>query len=114
MSLRILEYLTAIAIAIVLAVLLLVVGVSLYRGVTGPEITGLLAAVGTLVGIIVALVGTRSNAGTLADVKDKVNGHLQAHIGHTDQQVNTLVDQRLAAHGLAPPPAPADEKESLH
>ena len=29
------------------------------------------------------------------DVQQKVNGHLEAHIGHTDEQVRSLVDDRV-------------------
>lgn len=111
------RYLAAGAIALVVLALLAVIGLSIAHGIelTAPSVVGLLAFVGTLIGLIANLVGTQNIAVRLADVQDKVNGHLQAHIGHTDQQVQALVDDRL--RGLAQqqttiaPPPPAGEGE---
>ena len=77
------------AVAIVTAVLLSVVAISVYKGVSlsSAQLVGLLATVGTLIGILVNLLGTGAVAAVTKDVhtlaaetNDKVNGHLEAHI----------------------------------
>ena len=102
------RYLTGIAVAAVLVVLLLVLGISLYRGVSEPQIVGLASVVATLVALLVALLGSGAAVvsitgvqkqvgdvqGQVADVQQKVNGHLDAHKGQA-QQMQTLVDQHL-------------------
>ena len=116
MNLTALRYVTAAAIAVVLVVLLLVIGISLYRGVSEAQVVPLLSVVGTLVALLVGLFGTQAMSGQVADVQQKVNGHLDAHQVQSDQmqalvdqhlqQMQALVDQRLREHGLAPATTP--------
>jgi xanthosine utilization system XapX-like protein len=98
------RYIAGSAIALVVIVMLTVIGLSIVHGVRpdAPSVVGLLAFVGTLIGLLANLFSTQTVAvavqtvGTqLTDVQEKVNGHLAAHIGHTDEQVRSLVDQRL-------------------
>lgn len=77
------------AVAVVTTALLLVVALSISRGesLSSTQLVGLLATVGTLVGIIVNLLGTgavasvaRDTNALAAETRDKVNGHLDAHM----------------------------------
>lgn len=83
-----------------------IVVVTILRG--GPSaslegVTGLIALVGTLATILINLIQTsRLTVGQAAQTKatqeltKKVNGHLQAHVGHTDAQLDQRIDARLA------------------
>lgn len=110
----VLRYLTAFAVAVVLAVLLSVIGIALARGtdISSSQVLGLLAFVGTLVGILVSLLQGNANAAathaqeqTLARVEDKVNGHLDRHLGHSDEQIQAMIEERIARRLGPPPPA---------
>jgi uncharacterized membrane protein YgaE (UPF0421/DUF939 family) len=114
-NLTLVRYLTAAAIAIVLVVLLAVVGIAVARGtdINSSQLLGLLSFVGILVGLVVSLVNgsataaaTQDQAKVLTDVQEKVNGHLERHLGHTDQGVREIVDEMLQQR-LGPPPAGA-------
>jgi len=112
-NLQALRYLAAVAVGLVLLVLVLVIGLALYRGadLNSSQLISLLGVLGTLVGVLTALVGvgtlavqTQGVQKTMSSVEENVNGHLAAHIGHTDQQIADLVDQRLRAQGVLPDP----------
>lgn len=112
-NLTVVRYLTALAIAVVLVALLAVVGISVARGtdINSSQLIGLLAFVGTLVALLVSLINgaatmsrTVEQAEVLSDVQRKVNGHLEQHLGHTDGQIEQIVDIVLARR-LGPPPA---------
>lgn len=126
----VMRYATGIAVALVLIVLLVVIGISLYRGISEPQIVGLATVVATLVALLVALLGSGaavvsitgvdqkvgSVQGQVADVQAKVNGHLDAHQVQNEHMqdvvdkhlvdVTELIDRRLSELGLVPPPAP--------
>lgn len=94
-----------------LTVLLAVLGISIYRGVSlnSSQLIGLLAAVGTLVALISNLIGTnvvatrvQATHAVAVDTQQKINGHMEEHIGHTDAQINTMVDRRLEEKGITP------------
>lgn len=115
MSSTTVRLLTAAAIAVVLAVLLAVVAISAAQGVSlqSPQLVGLLSSVGVLVALIASLVGTNVNAGSVAKlqsgaarIEDKVNGHLEKHLGHTDDQIQAMIDEGIARRLGPPPPAP--------
>lgn len=112
LNLTLVRYLTATAVAIVLAALLAVIAISVARGtdINSSQLIGLLAFVATLVGLLVSLINGSVNAhatqeqGTvLTDVQRKVNGHLEAHLGHTDAEVRAIVAEQLERR-LGPPP----------
>jgi hypothetical protein len=114
-NLTVVRYLTMMAIAIVLAVLLTVVGIAVARGtdINSSQVIGLLAFVGTLVGLLASLVNgsataaaTQDQAKVLTDVQQKVNGHLERHLGHSDEGVREIVEEVLQQR-LGPPPAGA-------
>lgn len=75
------------------------------------------AAAGGPIGVLVTLLQLTAVKQQLGDVQQKVNGHLSAHIGHTDEQVHAIVDQALAltrtagagavAGNVPQPPTPA-------
>lgn len=115
LNLTVVRYLTAAAVAIVLVVLLAVIGIAIARGtdVNSSQLIGLLAFVGTLVGLMVSLVNGSATAAATAkqgevidDVKQLVNGHLRAHIGHTDEQLAAMIDEHLQRRLGPPPTAP--------
>lgn len=121
-NLDVMRYVMALAILLVVVVIVGVIGLEVYRG--GPEgtaqVAGLLGTLGLLGGILAGLFRTEqiasgvkqmassveSQGTVLADVQDKVNGHLDKHIGHTDPEVQALVDQRLRELGIVPQPPP--------
>lgn len=53
------------------------------------------AAAAGPIGVLMLMLQVGDVKQQLGDVQEKVNGHLQAHIGHSDQQVQELVDERL-------------------
>lgn len=117
LNLTVVRYLTAAAVAVVLMVLLAVVGIAVARGtdVNSSQLIGLLAFVGTLVGLLVSLINggaaaaaAQTQGTVLTEVRDKVNGHLERHLGHTDDQVRAIVDEQLQQR-LASPPLPPEE-----
>ena len=55
-------------------------------------ISGLLAPV---IGVLILLLQQAHIQDQVQETKDKVNGHLEAHIGPTDDQIKALVDRRL-------------------
>jgi flagellar motor component MotA len=112
-NLTIVRYVTAAALGLVAAVLALVVVLAVLRGesLTSQQIVSLLGLVAVLVGIIANVLATRQVASAVQqvqavaqDVQDKVNGHLEAHLGTTDARVAELVDKRLQEQGAVPPP----------
>lgn len=104
MNLTVIRYVVAGAIALVLVALLLVIALAILRGadINSSQLISLFAFVGVLIGMLGGLVGTHHVAGAVADVRDKINGHLQQHIGHTDDQVQLLIDRRLRELGTGP------------
>lgn len=117
MNLSTVRYVAGAAIALVVAALLAVIGLSIVHGIqpTAPSIVGLLAFVGTLIGLLANLLGTQTVAvavrtveARVGDVQEKVNGHLAAHLGHSDEQVRDMVDQRLEER-LPPIADPGDK-----
>lgn len=98
LNLTVIRYLALIAVGMITVALLAVVAILLLRGVpvTSSALTGLITYLATLVGLIVALAGTGAVANAAGDIQQKLNGHLEQHIGHTDAQVNALIDARLA------------------
>jgi ABC-type multidrug transport system fused ATPase/permease subunit len=120
MSLQVVRYVAAIAIAVVLAVLLLVVVVAALHPerIGSQQLVSLLAAVGTLVGILAGLFGVTFTAGgvqenqaAMRDVQEKVNGHLSKHLGHSDQEIEQMIEARLNARGVFARPAAPEAKE---
>jgi hypothetical protein len=110
-SLIAIRYVVAGAVALVAVVLLAVIGLAVARGanINSSQLLGLLAFVGTLIGLLANLLATGQVSGTLRivgsqlqDVQDKVNGHLEKHVGHTDAQVKLLIDQRIEEHKADP------------
>lgn len=55
---------------------------------TSPSITG-------LIGFLALLVNGLLTSIAMRDVQQKVNGHLQAHIGHTDAEIDQMITQRI-------------------
>lgn len=69
------------------------------------------AAAAGPIGVLMLMLQVGDMKQQVGDVQDKVNGHLEAHMGHTDQQVQALVDARLrelaqSQTSVAPPVAP--------
>lgn len=115
LNLDLVRAILAVCIALALAVLGAVVLLTVARGVPldSQRLIGLLLAVGTLVSVLGNLLGTRQVAGDVRSVKAvaedtqaKVNGHVDAHLGHTDQEVRQIVHEQLGELGVAPPPGP--------
>jgi len=77
----VLRYASAVAIALVVLVMLLVVLLSVYRGLAlnSPQMVGLLATVATLASIIVNLLRTNQVATKQNELVGKINGHLEHH-----------------------------------
>lgn len=109
MTLQVARYVVAAGLALVTVALMGLIVVLILRGgmsTTAPSLAALLSFLGILLGLIANLLATGGVAHTLGDVQAKVNGHLQQHIGHTDDQVNALIDQRLGQQPPAEPPGP--------
>lgn len=73
------------------------------------------AAAAGPIGVLMLMLQVGGVQQQVADVQTKVNGHLEAHIGHTDAQVQALIDSRLRqlstsrATVQAPPPPGAED-----
>jgi uncharacterized membrane protein len=111
LDLRVLRYLIALAVSLVLIVLLIVVALVVERGpsVNPSQLIALLGTVGTLVSILVAVLGVGTVAAKVESVNtsvgefhEKMNGHLEQHKGHTDEEIAALIDQHLRGRGLLP------------
>jgi hypothetical protein len=123
-NLAVIRFVVAGAIALVLVMLLVVIGLAIYRGadITSSQLIGLFSFVGTLVALLATLLGVNhvtgaveNIGGTLTVVKELVNGHLKAHIGHSDEEITELIDARLTEYGVAPravieTPSPTDRE----
>lgn len=104
-----------VSLALVAIVLVGLVGYSVSRGadLNGPQIVGLLSSVTVLVGIIAALAqGLLTAASVQTVVKGQeqiqadVKNHIQQHLGHTDDEIQAMIDEGLRRRGLLPPPPP--------
>jgi hypothetical protein len=54
------------------------------------------------IGVLMLMLQVGGVQNQVSDVQRKVNGHLQRHIGHTDDQVQELIDKRLRELGTGP------------
>jgi len=107
--------LSGIAVALVTLVLLLVVVVSVARGVNlqSSQVVGLLATVGTLAALLVSLLRTGQVASGVGQVKEQVaevqatvTNHVETHQTLTDDELDARIEAALARRGLGgPPPA---------
>lgn len=96
-NLQLVRYVVAGAVLFVLAVIVALVIVLVLRGLpaTGPQIVSLLGVVGTLVALLSGLLGIGAVTVATQQIQQDVNGHLQAHMGHTDAQVRQIVQAEL-------------------
>lgn len=103
-----LRYASAIAVSFVVIVIAITIGISVYRGIGigSPQLVPLLATVGTLTALVVSLLRTGQVAASSARTEQLVNGHLAQHVGHTDEKINQMIDQRVAELLSVPPAAP--------
>lgn len=99
------------SIAAVLVAIVALIVVLLLRGLdtSAPAMAGLVSFIGLLVGMLGGLVAQRQVAtfvgavgAQVADVQDKVNGHMRAHVGHTEEQLRTIIREELKAAALPP------------
>lgn len=111
MNLAVIRFIVAGAIALVLVMLLTVIALAIARGtdISSSQLIGLLSFVGTLIALLATLLGVNHVTGAvegvggkLGEVRDLVNGHLRAHMGHSDLEIQALIDQRLSKYGVAP------------
>lgn len=111
MSLDMVKYVVAGAIALVLLVLGLIAAALIVKGgpTTAAQLTTLLGVVGTLVSILAALLVAGASAKGTSDVQQLVNGHLDAHTQALPEQIRTVVADELAKYPqlaqIPPPPS---------
>lgn len=72
------------------------------------------AAAAGPIGVLMLMLQVGGLQQQMGDVQTKVNGHLEKHVGHTDQQVQQLIDARLRELStpqatVQAPPAPEAE-----
>lgn len=106
-NLTVARLIVAAAVAVVIIAIVALVIVLVLRG--GPEggsagIAGLVSFIGILVGLLGNLLATQRIASSTQDIQAKVNGHLAAHIAHTDDQVRAIVQDEIGPAGLPGPP----------
>ena len=105
-----------VSLGLVAIVLVGLVAYAISRGadLNGPQIVGLLSSVTVLVGIIAALAQgllTATSVSTVVrgqeEIKADVKNHIQQHLGHTDDEIQAMIDEGLRRRGFVPPPPPA-------
>lgn len=68
------------------------------------------STIGPAVGVFILLLQQGHMSEQVAETKKLVNGHLDKHVGHTDEEVKRLVREQLAGmQSAAAPLVPKDE-----
>lgn len=72
--------------------------------VSGGDLTSQLTKVGVItafvaptVAALLSFLQSAKNTQAIGQTKELVNGHLQQHIGHTDAEVEAMIDRRINA-----------------